>query len=264
MPAAELAFTRIDVLRRINISATEPEALDGSATHLSHAVFDTPTAAISQVDSKGQWRSQGILKRSLSAMRGTVSLVSTIALGATAACTDQPAASPRLPGPSSFQTYVQQDQANNVQDWHRMAQRIADAMQTRGLLTGAEVRSDALTASRPAFFVRSAQQTPFVQELSRALRTELLNRQAPLATSPDGALVIDIAANVVVWGSRARSEPGRVRSEGIWYASLTAGNRILMAIQDPFYISSSDIAHYVQGSDLAVPARFVRSLQYSQ
>jgi len=179
----------------------------------------------------------------------------------TAGCTDQPNAAPRVFGPVSYQIWAQQDQANSVQDWHRMARRIADAMQARGLLMLADASAVAAPAAQPTFFVRPTQQTPFVQELSRALKTELLRRQASLATSPSGAFVVDIAANVIVWESRARSHPDEVRSEGIWYASLTSGDRILMTVQEPFFISSSDIAQYVQ---MPAPIRLARTLQYAQ
>lgn len=190
-------------------------------------------------------------------MRRVASLLAAVGLLATTGCTDQPLAAPRVFGPVTFQTWAQQDQANSVQDWHRMALRIADSMQARGLLPVAEVESGG--APPPAFFVRPAQETPFVQELSRALKTELLRRQALLAASPNGALVVDIGANVVVWGSRAVSDPDRLRTEGVWYASLSTGNRILMTVQEPFFIAPSDISQYVQ-----VPTRLARTLRYSE
>lgn len=186
-----------------------------------------------------------------------------------AACADEPMRSDRAAGLATLHHWTSQDQATNVQDWHRMARKIADAMQIRGLLNaeppGTSAAATQATFSQQAFYVRSDQNTPFARELSRALRTEILQRKGLLATSATGAQVVDLGADVVVWGSRARSDPARVRAEGIWYATLSSPDRVLMTVQEPFYVFGSDVHHYVQTPELGRHnVNVARPVRYAQ
>jgi len=181
-------------------------------------------------------------------------------------CTDEPLRTQKMFGKMSMQNWAEQDRATNVQDWHRMAQKIADAMQARGLLAGAPVMSPSEVHSVPVpqrFYVGSEQNTPFVRELGQALKTEILQRGGSLAASSSRAQVVDLGVNVVSWGSRAKSEPERVRTEAVWIASITSQDRVLMTLQEPFYIFDADIPQYVQinnpGQQLA---RIARPLLY--
>jgi hypothetical protein len=149
-----------------------------------------------------------------------------------------------------------------------MARKIAHEMEIRGLLRAAADASDFAiqpAAAQPPFYVRSAQNTPFAQELSQALRSEILKGNGTLAISAARAHVIDVGANVVVWGSRSNSDPSRVRSEAVWYASLNSPERVLMTIREPFYIFYADIPQYVQASDSGQQlVRIARPLRYAQ
>jgi hypothetical protein len=184
-------------------------------------------------------------------------------------CTDEPLRAQKMPGPTTVQNWAQQDQATNVQDWHRMAQKIADAMQARGLLAAPTDRSSGVTRSATVpqpFYVHSGQNTPFVRELGLALKTEILQRGGSLATYSSSAQIIELGVNVVAWGSRVRSDPERLRAEAIWFASINSQDRVVMTIQEPFYIFASDIPHYVQAGDseqtlprIARPLLYVRS-----
>jgi hypothetical protein len=169
----------------------------------------------------------------------------------------------------TMQNWTQQDQATNVQDWHRMAQKIADSMQDRGLLaatSAAPLGNTHPVLVQHAFYVRSNQNTPFTRELSQALKTEILRRGGIVAMSGNTAQVVELGVNVVAWGSRVRSDPQRNRTEAIWSASISSQDRIAMSIQEPFYIFTADIFQYIQTGDpgqrlarMARPLLYIRS-----
>ena len=181
-------------------------------------------------------------------------------------CTDEPLRAQKMFGAIKMHNWAEQDQATNVQDWHGMAQKIADGMQARGLLaTTATMSTNAAydIAVQKPFFVRSDQNTPFVRELSQALKTEILQRGGLVTTSETRAEIIDVGVNVVSWGSRLTSDPDRLRTEAVWFASISSHNNILMTIQEPFYIFDSDIPLYAQIIDLGQQiAPTVRPLSY--
>ncbi|WP_424140464.1 hypothetical protein [Roseomonas chloroacetimidivorans] len=185
-----------------------------------------------------------------------------------AACTDEPLRAQKMFGPVALQNWAQQDQATNVQDWHRIAVKIADQMQNAGLLAAPSSSlndADSVARAQQAFFVRADQDTPFARELSRALGAEILRRQGVLATSPSRAHVVEVGADVVIWGSRLKSDPGRIRAEGIWFATLKSQDRVLLNFQEPFYIFPSDVPNYVHVRDPGQHlARSARPLQYAQ
>lgn len=184
-------------------------------------------------------------------------------------CSDEPLIAQKVIGPMTMQNWTQQDQATNVQDWHRMAQKIADSMQDRGLL--ATTSETSLGNKHPvlvqhAFYVHSNQDTPFTRELRQALKTEILRRGGVVAMSGNTAQVVELAVNVVAWGSRVRSDPQRSRTEAIWSASINSQDRVIMSIQEPFYIFTADIFQYVQTGDpgqhlarMARPLLYIRS-----
>jgi len=142
-----------------------------------------------------------------------------------AGCTDEPLRTQKMFGMMTMQNWAEQDRATNVQDWHRMAQKIADAMQARGLIAVAPVMSPRQVHSAPvqqSFYVHSEQNTPFVRELSQALKTEIMQRGGSVAASSSRAQIVDLGVNVVSWGSRAKSEPERV--------SVRLGTRLQRAV----------------------------------
>ncbi len=176
-------------------------------------------------------------------------IVAALCIGTTvllAACSDEPTTPSKLVGPLTLQNWASQDQATNVQDWHRMAQKIADAMQARGLL-GAAPNGPGSVAVQ-SFYVRADQNTPFAHQLSQALRAEILRRQGLLTMSAGRGDVIDLGVDIVIWGSRVRSDPQRIRSEAVWHATINSQNNVVMTIQEPFYIFSSDVPLYVETS----------------
>lgn len=183
-------------------------------------------------------------------------------------CTDEPLRAQKMFGPMSMHNWAEQDRATNVQDWHGMAQKIADGMQARGLLAAAPNMSSSpaynAVVQRP-FFVRSDQNTPFVRELGQALKTEIMQRGGLIAASDTRAQIIDVGVNVVSWGSRLNSNPDRLRTEAVWFASINSQNNMLMTIQEPFYIFDSDIPLYAQTIDpgqqitpIAHPLSYIR------
>ena len=187
-----------------------------------------------------------------------------------AACVDEPMIGQKSSGPTTIGQYLQQDQATNVQDWHQMARKIADGLQARGLLATAPEASPSSTIStfiQTPFYIRSDQNTGFVRELRQALKAEILLRDGLVATSANRAYVVDLSVNVVVWGSRQKSDPFRVRSEAVWHATINSGDRVLMTVQEPFYIFTADIQHYVDVQEAPNPslqlARIARPLSYS-
>lgn len=135
-------------------------------------------------------------------------------------------------------------------------------MQTRGLFAATPSMSSNIAYTdvvQPPFFVRSDQNTPFVRELGQALKTEIMQRGGLIAASDRRAQTVDVGVNVVSWGSRLNSDPSRLRTEAIWFASISSRDSVLMTIQEPFYIFDSDIPLYVQtidpGQQLARNAR---------
>jgi len=187
-----------------------------------------------------------------------------------AACADEPLIGQKTFGPTTVGQWAQQDQATNVQDWHQMARKIADGLQVRGLLaTAPEVPASSTTSTfaQKPFYIHSDQNTGFVRELSQALKAEILLREGLVATSANRAYVVDLSVNVVVWGSRQKSDPFRVRSEAVWHATINSGDRVLMTVQEPFYIFTSDIQQYVDVPEAPDPslqlARIARPLSYS-
>lgn len=175
----------------------------------------------------------------------------------TAGCTFEPVPISKMSTPIALDVWTAQDHATNVQDWHRMSKNIVDEMQVVGLLS-----------PRSPIYVSADQQTSFSRELARAVRTELIHRGGVVAASPNSAAVLSLDSDIVVWGSRAITDPSRVRSEGVWHATVTSGNRIIMSAQKPFYIYVSDVGQY---ANIARPldasldlARSARPISYTQ
>ena len=203
-------------------------------------------------------------------MLRTASILCVGASIALTACVDEPVIARKTSGPMTVGQWVQQDQATNVQDWHQMAKKIADELEARGLLVVTQSAPGALlstTFAQEPLYVRSDQNTGFVRELSNALKAEILRRHGLVANSANQAQVVDLSVSVVVWGSRQISDPYRVRSEAVWHATVKSRDRVLMAVQEPFYIFTSDIPHYVEILEPPNPAmqlaRIARPLIYA-
>lgn len=174
-----------------------------------------------------------------------------------AGCTPQPMSISKMPGPLTLNHWAAQDEATNIQDWHRMSKKVVEEVQFVGLLS-----------STNPIYVSADQTTPFVRELARAVRTEIIHRGGVVATSPARATVLRLNSDIVVWGSRLISDPSRYRSEGVWHATITSGDRMIMAVQDPFYFYASDIDQYAIVSAPPDPsldlARSARPISYSR
>jgi hypothetical protein len=180
-----------------------------------------------------------------------------------AACTDEPHRVGRFMALPTVTGWAAQDQATNVQDWQRMSGKIVDGLQSHGLLSSVSIAPGAPAATGP-FYISATQNTPFVREIGRAVRNEIIRRGGIVVTSPAGAYVVDLRADVINWGSRAVSNPYRERTEGIWNASIHSGGRVLMEIQEPFHTYASDIPQYVElPSPELQPARDIRPLRYA-
>ncbi len=168
------------------------------------------------------------------------------------ACTDEPPFPNKTAGPITAEPWSTQDRATNVQDWDRVAQKIAAAMQQRGLLAAPPAG-----AAGPPFYLHPMEESPFLGEVSVALAAEILQHHGRVATSPDGAITIDLAADIVSWGSRRDDDPYRQRTEVVWTASILSGNELSMVVREPIYIFASDVSLYGTFS------RPVRQLHYS-
>lgn len=189
-------------------------------------------------------------------MLGRLGLV-CMAAAVGSGCTTQPLSTHKMAGPLVMDMWAPQDEATNVQDWHRMARKIVDEAQYVGLLSPGNM-----------IYVSADQSTPFVRELARAVRTDIIHRGGAVAASPSRAAVLKLDADIVVWGSRATDDPYRNRAEGIWHATVTSGDRVVMAVQEPFYVYASDLNHYARMEPLSDPsldlARSAQPIRYSR
>jgi hypothetical protein len=187
-----------------------------------------------------------------------------------AACAVQP---PQIvktaPISSKHETWAPQEVATNVQDWDRVAVKIADGLQNNGLLTGqngqlisrnnlrvSQLTSTATDAAaglpaveqdlvgnqsrRYVFLVKPTHNSVFLHQLTGAVENEVINRGGPVAD-----MNVDLTVDVVPWGSRLQSQPYEQRREAVWQATVTVGDKI-MSFREPFYISPSDVGLYAQ------------------
>ncbi len=98
-----------------------------------------------------------------------------------------------------------QESAVTVRDWSRVALAIADRMSMTGLLAPPIVAGGRpIPVSRPygPYYVQVlAPGSTFLKEVADALRGAILRRGGSVATTPEGATVVNLDDDVVRWGS---------------------------------------------------------------
>ena len=93
----------------------------------------------------------------------------------------------------AYEIWAPQDLATNIQDWDRVAAKIADGLQSNGLLGGSELH---------AFVVKPKQTSMFLLDNSAdALNDQIIKRGVPFD------MTIELTVAVVPWASRLSSEP---------------------------------------------------------
>lgn len=180
-------------------------------------------------------------------------------------CAPQPPAVLKVGLPLPLEPSGVQDVATNVQDWDRVAQKIADELSASGILParpGVNCNAPDLSTLHDVFYVHVQQESAFLQQATGALEAEITCRGGAIATSPAGSYVIDLRVDVVRWGSRSTFQPDVLRREAVLNASIVLGDRVLVA-KRAFYIYDSDIPLYENVPDageafagLAHPLRY--------
>ena len=169
-------------------------------------------------------------------------------------CAPQPPQIVKALPPSAFETWTPQETVTNVQDWDRVATKIADGLQAGGLLrspptvtagavAGAIAFDQALVASQPhghAFSANYDRNSMFLRQVDGALENEIIGRGGTT-----GDMHVDLAVGIVPWGSRLDSHPYTPRYEGVWQAKVQVGDKV-MSFREPFYMLASDLGLYVQ------------------
>lgn len=132
---------------------------------------------------------------------------------------NMPAVAPKAP---AFQ-----DSAVTVRDWDSVAQQIADEMVQRGLLPG-PLNPQSPTPPRYPYYVNvTAPDSPFLNEVSQALQSEILHRGGTVTVSPVGAMVLNLDVDVIQWGGNRY--PGGLGT----LTGLAAGTGILLGNAGP-------------------------------
>ena len=175
-------------------------------------------------------------------------------LVAVVGCAPQPPQIVKALPPPTLETWAPQEFVTSVQDWDRVATKIADGLQANGLLrsspmvtdsaaTGAVVFDQTLVGSRPrghAFSATYDSHSMFLRQVNGALENEVIRRGGSA-----GDMHVDFTVSVVPWGSRLDSQPHTPRCEGVWQATVQVGDK-MMSFREPFYILDSDAGLYVQ------------------
>lgn len=183
-----------------------------------------------------------------------------VPLVAVVGCASQPPQIVKTLPPPAFETWEPQELITSVQDWDRVAAKIADSVQANGLLrsppmvagsatTGVVVFDQSLVRSQPrghAFSANYDHYSTFSQQVVNALENEVYRRGGAV-----GDMHVDLAVNIVPWGSRLDSQLYTPRREGVWQATVRVGDQRVgeqrvMSFRAPFYVLDSDIGLYVQ------------------
>jgi hypothetical protein len=189
-------------------------------------------------------------------------LTSLIALAACSSPQPQPPQIVKLaPTAPASETWASQEAVTNVQDWDRMAARIAHSLQNEGFLVsratstanrvevasaapGAAAFEHSLTFEQPRTHrvsVNVGNNSMFLRQLRSALQHEIIRRG-----DPANDINVDLSVGVVSWGSRLHSQPYEPRLEAVWQATVTVDGKPTASFREPFYIFASDFGLYTQ------------------
>ena len=164
-------------------------------------------------------------------------------LVALAGCAPQPPQIVKSLPPPAFETWAPQEFATNVQDWDRVATKVADKLQAGGLLRSPTTVNLVADQPHPRVLVKYEPNSIASREVADAIYSEIVSRGG-LATE----LQVDLAVSIVPWGSRLDLQPYTPRREGIWHATVRLGGtgEMVMSYREPFYVLDSDVGLYVQ------------------
>jgi hypothetical protein len=170
---------------------------------------------------------------------------------------------------------------SNARDWDAAADRLIRSLEMEGFIPSGMIHPDRKPFPPPYYINVMAQGSAFLEEVKHSLEFQLLRRDFVVVRSPVGATVINLDVNVVQWGSTAYGTggfdilPGGVvpvtRTELVWRATITEGNRVTVKGQETVYVPAEDVALYLGTSQLptmgtpgaavlgsAVPLRYAR------
>jgi hypothetical protein len=169
-----------------------------------------------------------------------------VPLVALVGCAPQPPQIVKTLPPMAFEPWAPQEFATNVQDWDRVATKIADKLEAGGLLRVSTTVNLVTGQPRPQLSVHYDPSSTASRQVADAIYNEIINR---------GGLVtdvqVDLKVSIVSWGSRLDSQLYSPRREGVWLATLRIGQtgetgEYVMSYREPFYVLDSDVGLYVQ------------------
>jgi hypothetical protein len=178
-----------------------------------------------------------------------------VPLAAVVGCASQPPQIVKTLPPPAFETWAPQDSSTNIQDWDRVATRIADGLQARGLIHSSSTADDP-PATAPVVFNATVVGTQplghsvtynydhnstFSQQVVNALDYEVDRRGGAIDN-----MHVDLEVSIVPWGSRLDSQPYTPRREGVWQATVQVGSNHPTSFREPFHILNSDIGLFVE------------------
>jgi hypothetical protein len=129
-------------------------------------------------------------------------------LVALAGCAPQPPQIVKSLPPPAFETWAPQEFATNVQDWDRVATKVADKLQAGGLLRSPTTVNLVADQPHPRVLVKYEPNSIASREVADAIYSEIVSRGG-LATE----LQVDLAVSIVPWGS--------CRGDRAWICSPT-------------------------------------------
>src|SRR3954469_23337285 len=93
-----------------------------------------------------------------------------------------------------------QDSANTLRDWDTVANKIADGLAAQR--TAAAGQPTYAFLNGPFFVHSTAPRSTFLHEVADRLKVALMQRGFVVATSSNGAKVINLKVTVIKWGPR--------------------------------------------------------------